>query len=485
MTASPSSPSTTASSASTGPQDTVEVLLCDNCRCPIGSLWDVLPAEDAAPVWRAQVYSYELDLFANGSPPIQAYSATNPSSHRFDLLRLAPYVTVHRVPTTSGAAPPPGVDAARSCDAGTSTTVASAPNVQEFERVEQVEQLSTAHAQPMDATKTRGAACTTLHAPSLVECSTAIYSTEHSFFTGYAWCFCHCSNCNAFLGWGFAAADRLRAAQPLLRGSTSGGISQTGEMGRARQTESARRAETETAPVAVVGDSQPAEARSTPAALGASMDPHQKRLFEDDERCGNSAAASHLSSPDDSHNDGTHDDASTTTTCNSSAICDSGSGSNGEQHTNTGVEPDFMGIIITRCTGDPHYPIASLLSHLESHAARQRRRQRLDGLTHRLSLLLPQIRDPFRAHELYYSYHAMEELLYSAPFPPPQDAFRGVTAAVPPYPFYADEDGVPICMLATVEAARIAVATQLDRGHDTSGSGSSTNSSSLETDHSS
>ncbi|KAG5484595.1 hypothetical protein CUR178_07186 [Leishmania enriettii] len=213
-----SRPILSTASAFPDPPDTVEALLCDGCRCPIGSLWDVLPAEPTAPAWKEHVYSYELDLFVNGSPPIQAYSATNAGARRFDLLRLAPHVTVHRVAASGSAAPPSGVDDCRPCNVGASATSAAAVDAKKCEGRMQVEDVSTARAGPADAIGTRGSAFTTLHAPAFVECDTSVYSSEHSFFSGYAWCFCHCNNCGAFLGWGFAAEDRLRAARRLRRG---------------------------------------------------------------------------------------------------------------------------------------------------------------------------------------------------------------------------------------------------------------------------
>ncbi|CAG9569672.1 conserved hypothetical protein [Leishmania major strain Friedlin] len=482
MSASPSSPSTAAASAS--PQDTVEVLLCDSCRCPIGSLWDVLPAEEAVPVWRDQVYSYELDLFANGSPPIQAYSATNPSARRFDLLRLAPYVTLHRVSTPRGEAPPPGADASRSCNAGASTTAASALDAQECEGSVQVEEVSTAHAPPADATGTRGAASTTLHAPSFVECHTTVYSTEHSFFAGYAWCFCNCSNCGAFLGWGFAAVDRLRAARRLHRGGKSGEVSETGDVGRprkkgARQEEEVRKTETDIATAAAAGDSQPAESSSPPAAPSAPRDQHQQRPRGEGEGCRSGAHASDLAPPADS-DDSSDEGTSMMTTSDSNDGDDSsaiggggGARGGGQEHTNTGVTPDFIGIIITHCTSDPDYPIASLMRDVEWRAARQRRRKRVEALTRRISLLLPQMRDSYRAHEIYHDYHAMEQLLYAAPLLPLQDVSDSFTTAVTALLSDVDEDGVPIRMHATVEAARIAVARQMDSDNSSGVSGHS------------
>ncbi|CBZ24213.1 conserved hypothetical protein [Leishmania mexicana MHOM/GT/2001/U1103] len=487
MSASPSSPSTAIPPASASPQDTVEVLLCDTCRCPIGLLWDVLPAEAAVPVWREQVYTYELDLFANGSPPIQAYSATNPSARRFDLLRLAPHVTLHRVSTPSGEPAPSGADASRSCNAGTSTTAAAPLDAQKCEGPVQVEEVSTAHAQPAEATGTRGAASTTLHAPSFVECNTTIYSTEHSFFAGYAWCFCKCSNCGAFLGWGFSAVERLRAARRLHRGSKSGGVSETSDGGQARkkgarQEEEVRRAETDIAAAAAADDSQPAESSSPPGAPSAPRDQRQQRSPGEGEGCRSGAHASDLAPPDDS-DDSSDKDTSMTTTSDSNDGDDTnaiggggGARSGGKEHTNTGVTPDFIGIIITHCTGDPDYPIASLMRDVEWRAARQRRRKRVEALTRRLSLLLPAMRDSYRAHEIYHDYHAMEQLLYVAPLLPLQETSDGFSTAVAALLSDVDEDGVPIRMHATVEEARIAVARQMDSddcsgvsGHSSSG----------------
>lgn len=69
----------------------IDLLLCDNCRSVIASSNEVLK-EHLPAAWRDQVYSYPLDLFSNGHP-VYAYSATNPSTIRFDLVRLSPRVT--------------------------------------------------------------------------------------------------------------------------------------------------------------------------------------------------------------------------------------------------------------------------------------------------------------------------------------------------------------------------------------------------------
>ncbi|KAG5506537.1 hypothetical protein JIQ42_06851 [Leishmania sp. Namibia] len=458
--------SAASASAFPDPPDTVEALLCDGCRCPIGSLWDVLPAEPAVPAWKEHVYSYELDLFVNGSPPIQAYSATNAGARRFDLLRLAPHVTVHRVAASGSAAPPSGVDDCRPCNVGASATAAAAVDAKKCEGRMQVEGVSTARAGPADAIGTRGFAFTTLHAPAFVECDTSVYSSEHSFFSGYAWCFCHCSNCGAFLGWGFAAEDRLRAARRLRRGDRSGSASETGDGSRAR-AKGAREEEeemgsdaTETATAAAAGGSQPAESSSTSVALTAPLDQRQRP-------------------PRGPSDDGSDEYASVTALNNrsSSAIGgSSGAGRAGHEHTHTGVAPDFIGIIITHCTGEPAYPIASLIREVEWRAARQRRRVRVEALTRRLGALLPQLRDSYRAHEIYHDYHAVRQLLYAAPLALSPEASGGSAAASAALLSDVDEDGVPARMHAAVEAARIAVARQMssDSGrHSSSRNGDS------------
>ncbi|KAG5511039.1 hypothetical protein GH5_07243 [Leishmania sp. Ghana 2012 LV757] len=434
--------STASASAFPDPPDTVEALLCDGCRCPIGSLWDVLPAEPAAPAWKEHVYSYELDLFVNGSPPIQAYSATNAGARRFDLLRLAPHVTVHRVAASGSAAPPSGVDDCRPCNVGASATAAAAVDAKKCEGRMQVEDVSAARAGPADAIGTRGFAFTTLHAPAFVECDTSVYSSEHSFFSGYAWCFCHCSNCGAFLGWGFAAEDRLRARAKGAREE------EEEEMGGGA---------TETATAAAAGGSQPAESSSTSVALTAPLDQRQRP-------------------PRGPSDDGSDEYASVTTPNNRSSGAiggSSGAGRAGQEHTNTGVAPDFIGIIITHCTGEPEYPIASLIREVEWRAARQRRRVRVEALTRRLGALLPQLRDSYRAHEIYHDYHAVRQLLYAAPLALSPVASGESAAASAALLSDVDEDGVPARMHAAVEAARIAVARQMSSDRCGDGRGSS------------
>ncbi|RNF09352.1 hypothetical protein TraAM80_02226 [Trypanosoma rangeli] len=63
----------------------VPVLLCTYCRMPIAQYGEIL-SHRATDAWASQVYTYELELF-DDNPPLWCYSATNPSAHRFDLVR--------------------------------------------------------------------------------------------------------------------------------------------------------------------------------------------------------------------------------------------------------------------------------------------------------------------------------------------------------------------------------------------------------------
>lgn len=305
---------------------TIEAFLCDNCRCPIGTMWDVLPAEVHAPAWKDHVYSYELDLFDKGAPPIQAYSATNPSKRRFDLLRLAPHVTVQ-------ASPAPPSDAEGDVQAGAEEEEAVAyksNNAGEARRVPDVVPLSSSSPAAL------------LQAPSFVQCDTAVYSSEHSFFTGYAWCFAHCGNCGAFLGWGFAAEARLR---------------------------------------------------------------------RDEER--------------DSTEEGERVIAST-----------------------RGVSPDFIGIIITHCTGDPRYPVETLRSEVEWRPWRLQRRARVEAITHELRQLLAEAADCFYAHRIYYTFESIVGHIM-------------LTPPATPHPIVGQDD-VPQQLLDLLEVARGSAERQRD-----------------------
>lgn len=67
---------------SSGP--TIPCLLCDSCDMPICSMSDII--FDRASVMDSSVYSYELDLLGED---IWVYSATNPSTRRFDVVRVS------------------------------------------------------------------------------------------------------------------------------------------------------------------------------------------------------------------------------------------------------------------------------------------------------------------------------------------------------------------------------------------------------------
>lgn len=421
---------------------TVAVLLCDGCRCPIGSIWDVLPAEETAPAWKRHVYSYELDLFNNGTAPVQAYSATNPSARRFDLLRLAPQVMVRRPAAT--AAP--------------STSPTAAPP----------------------------AASTTVLAPAFVECDTAVYSTEHSFFTGYAWCFAHCGNCGAFLGWGFAAESRLRAAQrPTQEGHEPQQQQQSNEgSGRLRER-AERRADADTEEAQEAQESGTHTRSSSSAAVR-------------DDAAGSSSAPPREDASADAPNAEAGEDEGHHATSSGSAICESDASPDlvHELVDAAAVTPDFIGIVITHCTGEPDYPVAALLRDVEWRAARTRRRSAVAALRQRLRVLLPQMADGYRAHQLYHDFSTVEQLMYT--IPPGNEASvtssRSSTgghsdsgtsttasvmnAAVAALLGNADADGVPMRLHAAVQSARIAIARQRQPQNDRNGTRARTRRSS-------
>ncbi|EKG02463.1 hypothetical protein TCSYLVIO_006509 [Trypanosoma cruzi] len=72
----------------------VPALICMRCYMPIAQYDEILPHR-ATDAWASQVYTYELDLFEN-KPPLWCYSATNPSTHRFDLVRCDAVIALRR-----------------------------------------------------------------------------------------------------------------------------------------------------------------------------------------------------------------------------------------------------------------------------------------------------------------------------------------------------------------------------------------------------
>ncbi|KPA77551.1 hypothetical protein ABB37_06927 [Leptomonas pyrrhocoris] len=388
---------------------TIEAFLCDNCRCPIGTVWDVLPAEAHAPVWKDQVYSYELDLFANGSPPIQAYSATNPSKRRFDLLRLAPYVTVHGTPEAADKEPEEGppVDASAS-PAAAITTDNTAPTT------------------------------TTTRAPPFAVCDTAFYSSEHSFFTGYAWCFCHCGNCGEFLGWGFASQDRLNAAAAaaaVARAREREAGNRPGDDGDASVKGCSR-----SRLVEEVGDPEDDGSRNAAPPDSAAAPPPSPSLPSTSPEVHSGDEVGEGASGDDSWEDTAVDEDDE----ENGGECEEDH--DGDKSTSTvGVAPDFIGIIITNCTGEPRYPVASLLKEVGWRAWRLQRRRRVHAVTRDLRRLLLEDADGFHAHRIYYIFMSLVERIFQSP---PATAHPVV-----------GEDDVP-SLVAIVAAARASVESQ-------------------------
>lgn len=60
-------------------------MVCQQCRYPIVSPDNVIPGR--AETWAKTVFAYELDIMGR---QVWCYSATNPSAHRFDVLRARP-----------------------------------------------------------------------------------------------------------------------------------------------------------------------------------------------------------------------------------------------------------------------------------------------------------------------------------------------------------------------------------------------------------
>ncbi|KAK7197525.1 hypothetical protein NESM_000702300 [Novymonas esmeraldas] len=380
---------------------TIEVLLCDGCRCPVASARDVLKAEETVPTWKKHVYSYDVDLFMNGSAPLQAYSATNPSARRFDLLRVAPCVSVY------AATPRHTAEDVHSTD----------------DALHEKQEHHSAAATPP--------AAPSLVAPSFMKCESKVYSSEHSFFPGYAWCFSSCGNCGAFLGWGFASTSRLRSAQRRRRGAQA-------RQGNSAGVESDTRGGAERAgddddhtPVlatAAAGDGNPPSASAETAVSSLS-----------------SSTTAPQPQPMTAGADG------------------GGGGGDACEFRCTGVEPDFIGLIITQCTGSATYPVAAFLRDVECAAMRQRRRARIRALRRTLRLFLVQMRNGYDAYAILHEFQAIEHLLYTSPPPlPPSSTAASTSTSHGTLAILTDrdDDAVPARLHAVVEAARIAVARQ-------------------------
>lgn len=271
------------SSPSPMEEATLAVLLCDGCRCPVASTREILP-ERHERAWQKHVYCYPFNLFEDGAE-VWAYSATNPSSNRFDLLRVRPTVTTFSERTASDA---------REHTPGVSQKEVSLVSLQ------------------------------------------GLYSSEHSFFTGYRWCFCSCANCGHFLGWGFLAHDKWLAYT------------------RKREALSATSSEQESAE------------KPKPDANVAVQD-----------------EATGRDSDEEDDNDDESPDALRR------------------------PEPDFLGIIITRCTGDTEYPVRAFDAYVATAAARRKRLSLINAMRRRLIHLTSQFQASLIAHHVVMAFDAV------------------------------------------------------------------------------
>ncbi|CCW62189.1 unnamed protein product [Phytomonas sp. EM1] len=152
----------------------IDVLLCADCRFPLASVDEILH-EYAEKAWRKHVFAYELDLFGNDRP-IWTYSATNPNANRFDVVRVQPEVTIRELARE---------DLEKACAQGSGISMPP-PLTDPEEELRGLRKVSTFD----------------FYGP---------YSAEHSFFTGYEWCFCNCLNCLNFVGWGFISHEKIEA----------------------------------------------------------------------------------------------------------------------------------------------------------------------------------------------------------------------------------------------------------------------------------
>lgn len=143
----------------------VSYLVCRGCGVPYCRAADVIAAPAA--VLTSHVYAYELDVLGVEGT---AYSATNPTDARFDVVRLAPRVAVVRATASDNAAGDTDDDYT---DAGGGAGVPG-PCLRCDER----------------------------------------FSPEHSWFTGFEWAMLSCAGCGAHRGWGFRPTTAAAAAAP-------------------------------------------------------------------------------------------------------------------------------------------------------------------------------------------------------------------------------------------------------------------------------
>ncbi|KAG5510562.1 hypothetical protein JKF63_06859 [Porcisia hertigi] len=125
------------------------------------------------------------------------------------------------------------------------------------------------------------------------------------------------------------------------------------------------------------------------------------------------------------------------------------------------VTPDFIAVIITHCSSEPHYPLLSLLKEAIWRPIRQRRRLHIEEVKGIFDDFMVRMNDASRAQEMYLQFRAMELLLYPhvpRVFAPSSGEHASL---VDELTLDVDENGVPRRMHDLVEAAAEVVRQQL------------------------
>lgn len=189
-----------------------------------------------------------------------------------------------------------------------------------------------------------------------------VYSSDHSFFVGYDWCYALCDCCANFIGWGFLRHDRVVQAaaetQAMVAAPTSNGMRAPSEQAQ---------------PAAATPlDHTPSPPTHEAAAEGrgpasASVPP-------------SSSSPSQFVSSNTAHHDTEETDAAHTAGATVVRL-----------DARAAPPPDFVAVIITHCTGASGYTERQFVRALRGHIPRRRRIEQLSLLQDAVRALTSQL----------------------------------------------------------------------------------------------
>lgn len=172
-------------------------MCCSTCRAPILCESEIITT--TAPTLQGAVYMYPLEILEQEVP---VYSATNPTSSRFDVVRVA------LDPANSPPSPPPPIGVSNS-NAELTRAILNrlrvdpaehGPSLTTEQLLEDLDALVDDESHDLYPGEEQ-----TLIASRLTAVGKPV--AEYSWFPGYSWSVMYCSKCMTHIGWAFSPTE--------------------------------------------------------------------------------------------------------------------------------------------------------------------------------------------------------------------------------------------------------------------------------------